>query len=157
MKRFHVHIAVDDLAANIRFYSTMFGVPPMVEKSDYAKWMIDDPRINFAISTRGRDAGLDHLGVQVESDDELATLRDQVDQAELAVIDQPDSTCCYSRSDKHWVINPQGIAWETFRTLESIPMFSDAIEAEADKQSSACCAPAATTVSIRSIKGARHP
>ena len=156
MKRFHVHIAVDDLAANIRFYSSMFGVPPTVEKSDYAKWMIDDPRINFAISTRGRDAGLDHLGVQVESDEELATLRDQVGQAELAVVDQLDTTCCYSRSDKHWVIDPQGIAWETFHTLESIPMFSNAVQEEAEKQSSACCAPAVTNISIRSIKGSRN-
>ena len=139
MKRFHVHIAVDDLAANIHFYSTMFGVPPTVEKSDYAKWMIDDPRINFAISTHGRDAGLDHLGVQVESEDELAILRNQVGQAELAVIDQPDTICCYSRSDKHWVIDPQGIAWETFRTLQSIPVFSDTVQENTDKQSSACC------------------
>ncbi|MEJ2566422.1 MAG: ArsI/CadI family heavy metal resistance metalloenzyme [Gammaproteobacteria bacterium] len=156
MKRFHVHIAVDDLAANIRYYSAMFGVSPTVEKSDYAKWMIDDPRINFAISTRGHKAGLDHLGLQVESDEELAALRGQVERAQFAAIDQPDTVCCYSRSDKHWMTDPQGIAWETFRTLESMPMFSDAVQEKVDKQSSACCAPTATTVSIRSIKGARN-
>jgi catechol 2,3-dioxygenase-like lactoylglutathione lyase family enzyme len=156
MKRFHVHIAVDDLSANIRFYSAMFGSPPTVEKSDYAKWMIDDPRINFAISTRGREAGLDHLGVQVESDEELAALRSRVDQAEIAVVDQPDTTCCYARSDKHWVVDPQGIAWEAFHTLESVPMFSDILHEQAGEKTSACCAPAAT-ISVNSIKAARRP
>jgi catechol 2,3-dioxygenase-like lactoylglutathione lyase family enzyme len=156
MKRFHIHIAVDDLSANIRFYSAMFGAPPMVEKSDYAKWMIDDPRINFAISMRGREAGLDHLGVQVESDEELADLRSQVDQAEIAVIDQPDTTCCYARSDKHWVVDPQGIAWETFQTLESVPMFSDTLHEQEGENTSACSVPAAN-ISVLSIKGARRP
>jgi len=157
MKRFHVHIAVDDLSANIRFYSAMFGVPPTVEKSDYAKWMIEDPRINFAISTRGQGAGLDHLGVQVESDEELAALRGQLDRAELAVVDQPGTTCCYARSDKHWAIDPQGIAWETFLTLESVPMFGDGRREQGADKASACCAPPAPTVSIGSIKGARRP
>ena len=155
MKRFHIHIAVDDLSANIRFYSAMFGAPPTVEKSDYAKWMIDDPRINFAISMRGREAGLDHLGVQLESDEELADLRSQVEQAEIAVIDQPDTTCCYARSDKHWVVDPQGIAWETFHTLDSVPMFSDTLHEQAGEKTSACCAPAAN-ISVLSIKGARR-
>ena len=156
MKRLHIHLAVENLADSIRFYSTLFAAAPTVTKNDYAKWMLDDPRVNFAISTRGRDAGLDHLGLQVESDKELAALRDQVGQAEIAVIDQSDTTCCYARSDKHWVIDPQGIAWETFHTLKSIPIFSDAVHEEADKQSSACCAPAVSTISIRSIKGSRN-
>lgn len=157
MKRFHVHIAVDDLSANIRFYSAMLGAPPTVEKSDYAKWMIDDPCINFAISKRGQKVGLDHLGIQVDSNEELAALHSQADQAEIAVVDQPDTTCCYARSDKHWVIDPQGVAWETFHTLGSVPMFSDTLNEQMGEKNSACCAPAANTVSIASIKTARRP
>src|SRR5688572_3442112 len=112
MKRFHVHVAVDDLQANIRFYSTVFGAPPTVAKPDYAKWMLDDPRINFAISQRGAKAGVDHLGFQVDSDEELQTLRKQVGDAEIAALDQPGTTCCYAQSDKYWITDPQGVAWE---------------------------------------------
>ena len=157
MKRFHVHVSVDDLEANVKFYSTVFGAPPTVVKSDYAKWMVDDPRINFAISKRGSGPGIDHLGVQVESDQELTALREQVAGAEIAALDQPDSACCYARSDKYWTTDPQGIAWETFHTLESIPVYGDtdrsqksaccdavsSIEATSNK-ASACCAPRAT-------------
>lgn len=153
MKRFHIHIAVEDLVTNIRFYSTIFGVPPTVEKSDYAKWMIDDPCINFAISTRGSAVGLDHVGIQVETDEELGILRGHVEQADIAVIDQPDTACCYARSNKHWVTDPQGIAWETFRTLGSVPMFSDSRHEPAGENTAACCTPAVATVSINSIKG----
>ena len=92
MKRFHVHVCVDDLAANIRFYTTVFGIPPTVEKSDYAKWMIDDPRVNFAISQRGLKAGIDHLGLQVETNDELTQMRGQVSQAEIAALDQTEAS-----------------------------------------------------------------
>ena len=143
MKRFHVHVAVDDLAANIRFYTTMFGMPPTVEKSDYAKWMIDDPRINFAISQRGLEAGIDHLGLQVETDDELAQMRGQIGKAEIAALDQIDASCCYAKSDKYWVTDPQGIAWETFRTLDSIPVYGNTVR-EQPAEKAACCAPAAT-------------
>jgi catechol 2,3-dioxygenase-like lactoylglutathione lyase family enzyme len=139
MKRFHVHVAVDDLAANIRFYSTVFGAPPTVQKGDYAKWMMDDPRINFAISKRGFNAGLDHLGVQVDSEEELASLRNQVAQAEIAATDQPDATCCYARSDKYWTTDPQGIAWETFHTLESVPVYGDSGRAQPAEGKAACC------------------
>jgi catechol 2,3-dioxygenase-like lactoylglutathione lyase family enzyme len=139
MKRFHVHLAVDDLAANIRFYSTVFGAPPTVEKPDYAKWMLDDPRINFAISCRGLKPGLDHLGVQVESEEELVALRDQVERAEIAALDQPGAACCYAKSDKYWVTDPQGVAWETFRTLGDIAVFGEKAVTE---DSVACCAPA---------------
>ena len=127
MKRFHVHVAVDDLAANIRFYSTVFGLPPTVEKNDYAKWMLDDPRVNFAISNRGLKAGLDHLGLQVETDDELTQMRGQVGKAEIAALDQTDASCCYARSDKYWITDPQGIAWETFRTLDSVPVYGHTV------------------------------
>jgi catechol 2,3-dioxygenase-like lactoylglutathione lyase family enzyme len=138
MKRFHVHVSVDDLAASVRFYSTVFGAAPTVLKPDYAKWMIDDPRVNFAISRRGTKSGLDHLGVQVESEGELTELRKQVAAAEIAALDQPNAECCYVRSDKYWTTDPQGIAWETFHTLESIPVYGDVGRAEAK----ACCAPA---------------
>ena len=114
MKRFHVHVSVDDLEANIKFYSTVFGAHPSVVKPDYAKWMLDDPRINFAISKRGLEPGVDHLGLQVELDTELNVLREQVAAAEIAAVDQANAGCCYSRSDKYWITDPQGIAWETF-------------------------------------------
>ena len=110
MKRFHVHVAVDDLEANIRFYSAIFGTPPSVAKPDYAKWMIEEPRLNFAISNRGAKTGLDHLGFQVDSNEELGELRQKVADAEIAALDQPQSECCYARSDKYWITDPQGIA-----------------------------------------------
>ena len=135
MKRFHVHVSVNDLEANIKFYSTAFGAPPSVVKPDYAKWMLDDPRINFAISNRGNAAGIDHLGLQVDSDEELKELREQVGAAEVAAIDQSNAKCCYASSDKYWSTDPQGIAWETFHTLESIPVYGDAPR----PQSNACC------------------
>lgn len=144
MKRFHVHVAVDDLAANIRFYSTIFGVPPTVRKDDYAKWMLDDPRINFAISQRGLEAGVDHLGLQVESEAELMQMREQVSQADIAALDQQNAACCYARSDKYWTTDPQGIAWETFHTLDSVPVYGDTARAPVEKKA-ACCAPAAVT------------
>src|SRR5262249_12320410 len=116
MKRFHVHMSVDDLEANIKFYSTVFGAPPSLVKPDYAKWILDDPRVNFAVSKRHLKPSLDHLGLQVESDTELTALREQVAAAEIAVLDQTNAECCYARSDKYWITDPQGIAWETFHT-----------------------------------------
>jgi catechol 2,3-dioxygenase-like lactoylglutathione lyase family enzyme len=143
MKRFHVHVAVDDLAANIRFYSTVFGAPPTVEKSDYAKWMLEDPRVNFAISQRGMKAGLDHLGFQVDSEDELARCRSQVAQAEIAAQDQKAAACCYALSDKYWITDPQGIAWETFCTLDSVPVYGahGRPQGAAAEGKTNCCAP----------------
>lgn len=141
MKRFHVHLAVEDLAANIRFYSTVFGQPPAVEKPDYAKWMLDDPRINFAISSRGLEAGIDHLGLQVDDDAELKTLREQVAAAGIAALDQPGAACCYAKSDKYWTRDPQGVAWETYRTLGEVPTYGRDTRTPAEKAASACCAP----------------
>jgi catechol 2,3-dioxygenase-like lactoylglutathione lyase family enzyme len=141
MKRFHVHVSVDDLTANIRFYSGIFGMPPTVQKEDYAKWMMEDPRVNFAVSRRGTKAGLDHLGIQVDSDEELALLRGQVAQAEIAALDQPGADCCYARSDKYWITDPQGIAWETFHTLESIPVYGQTHRREDQTAVAACCGP----------------
>lgn len=138
MKRFHVHLHVDDLAPNIRFYTALFGLPPVRTEADYAKWMLTDPPVNFALSTRGSRPGLDHLGFQVESTDELAALKAAATQADLALLDEGETTCCYARSDKYWVTDPQGIAWEQFHTLDSIPVFH---EADLQPASGACCTP----------------
>jgi catechol 2,3-dioxygenase-like lactoylglutathione lyase family enzyme len=150
MKRFHVHVSVDDLDANVKFYSTVFGAPPTVVKPDYAKWMVDDPRINFAISKRGSALGVDHLGMQVDSDEELSVLRARVTATEVAALDQSDAACCYARSDKYWTTDPQGIPWETFHTLDSIPVYGDTVRA----QTSACCGAAPTVESASGKSGA---
>ena len=125
----------NDLDQSIRFYSNLFGMEPSVRKDDYAKWMLDDPRVNFAISHRGNAIGVNHLGLQVESDAELASVRGQFAAADAAAtVDEPGANCCYAKSDKHWVTDPQGIAWEAFHTLGTIPLFggdsaqSDAVE-----------------------------
>jgi hypothetical protein len=142
MKRFHVHVHVQDLGKNIAFYSAMFGQQPARTEADYAKWMLADPPVNFAISTRGTAPGVDHLGIQVETQEELAALKDNATKADMTLLDEGETTCCYARSDKYWLTDPQGIAWEQFQTLDSIPVFSQAV---ADSNA-ACCAtaPAAT-------------
>lgn len=140
MKRFHVHIHVDDLARNVAFYSAMFGQQPARTESDYAKWMLTDPPVNFAISTRGSAPGVDHLGIQVETQEELVALKASATKADMTLQDEGQTTCCYARSDKYWVTDPQGIAWEQFHTLDSIPVFS---EARPDPDA-ACCATAPT-------------
>jgi catechol 2,3-dioxygenase-like lactoylglutathione lyase family enzyme len=147
MKRFHVHISVEDLDANIRFYSNVFGTPPTVRKPDYVKWMLEAPRVNFAISKRGLKPGVDHLGMQVESEAELATLREQVAAAEIAALDQANAACCYARSDKYWITDPQGIAWETFHTLDSVPVFG-----ETQRPETKVCCESAPTVTPRAAK-----
>ena len=142
MKRFHVHIAVDDLAAGIQFYSSMFAAEPSVQKGDYAKWMLDDPRINFAISQRGAQAGLNHLGIQVESDTELDQMQARLESLQPGVEKEADVACCYAKSDKYWVNDPAGIAWETFHTFATIPMFGGAEAVnESAASESACCIP----------------
>jgi len=140
MKRFHVHVSVQDLAASIRFYSSVFGTQPSLEKPDYAKWMLEDPRINFAISRRGAAPGVNHLGIQVDSAEELTSLREQVAAAEIQARDEIGANCCYAKSDKYWVQDPQGIAWETFHTLASIPVFGEHASVE---DQGACCVPEA--------------
>jgi catechol 2,3-dioxygenase-like lactoylglutathione lyase family enzyme len=117
MNRFHVHLNVNDLAASIGFYSSLFGSQPTVRKSDYAKWMLEDPRVNFAISALGRPAGVDHLGFQVDSSDELASLGRRLDEAGGAVVPEDAAVCCYARSDKLWTEDPQGTRWESFHTV----------------------------------------
>ena len=127
MQRFHVHMHVDDLAQNIAFYTRLFGAAPTRVERDYAKWMLEDPRVNFAISTRGHhQPGLDHLGFQVDASEELAELKARAQAADMAVLDEGSTTCCYARSDKHWITDPQGIAWEHFHSLGNIPVFHEA-------------------------------
>ncbi len=138
MKRFHVHVHVDDLTKSIAFYSRLFAAEPARVEADYAKWMLEDPRINFAISTRGAKPGLDHFGLQVDDAAELAELKSRAESADMALLDEGATTCCYARSEKHWVTDPQGIAWEHFHTLGNIPIFN---EASQPAEAGACCAP----------------
>jgi hypothetical protein len=143
MKRFHVHVAVHDLEQSIRFYKAMFDAEPTILRDDYAKWQLDDPRVNFAISQRGTKAGVDHLGIQAENGEELTRLRSQLAQADVAIMDQANATCCYAKSDKHWTMDPQGIAWESFHTLEAAPRYGDDTRLQVRQAKAACCAPAA--------------
>ena len=140
MKRFHVHMAVPDLQAGIRFYSTMFGAEPAVVKDDYAKWMLEDPRVNFAISQRGGDAGINHLGFQVDHPSELKEIHTRLHAADANVTEQAGAACCYARSDKYWVTDPAGVAWESFHSLGTVPFYNGEA-AEASK--GACCEPKA--------------
>jgi len=142
MKRLHVHVAVNDLAQSLRFYSALFAAEPTVKKDDYAKWQLDDPRVNFAISTRGKAAGLDHLGIQAENDAELEDLASRLAQADVAVMPQKSAACCYAKSDKYWTLDPQGVAWESFHTLDSIPVFGSDTASMPQERTAACCAPA---------------
>jgi catechol 2,3-dioxygenase-like lactoylglutathione lyase family enzyme len=138
MKRFHIHIAVDDLDANIRFYSALFQAEPSVLEQDYAKWLLDDPRVNFAISSRGRLPGLDHLGIQVESNAELEAVQQGLATAALPVAEQKQAACCYAQADKYWSVDPQGIAWEAFHSLSAIPMFGEDQIIRVDNTTSCC-------------------
>ncbi len=137
MKRFHVHMHVDDLAKSIAFYSKLFAAEPARVEGDYAKWMLEDPRVNFAISTRGDKPGVDHLGFQVDEAEELAELKARAEGADMALLDEGATTCCYARSDKHWITDPQGVAWEHFHTLGNIPVFNEA--AAPSVPAAACC------------------
>ena len=139
MKRFHVHIAVEKLDDSIRFYSSLFGVTPTVVQLDYAKWMLEDPRVNFAISQRGRESGVNHLGFQVDSDTELKAMRGQLEAADAGLVELVGAACCYARSDKYWVTDPQGVAWETFHTLGSVPIYGE--DTHTSALQSACCIP----------------
>lgn len=137
MKRLHVHVGVSDIAASVRFYSKLFAAEPTVVKPDYAKWMLSDPRVNFAISERPREAGIHHLGMQAETEDELADIYRQLDATEAPVLDEGETSCCYARSEKSWVYDPQGVAWEAFLTHDDSETYCDA----GDGAGSACCIP----------------
>jgi predicted enzyme related to lactoylglutathione lyase len=148
MKRFHVHVAVNDIEQAVAFYSKLFEAAPSVRKADYAKWMVDDPRINFAISARGAQPGVNHLGFQLDSEDELRAMRDRLAEADAGLVEEMGAQCCYAKSDKVWVTDPAGIAWETYRTLGSIPVFG-APAALDERTASACCAPAPATIDAK--------
>jgi len=137
MKRMHLHVGVEKLDEAVKFYSALFGAQPVKAKPDYAKWMLDDPRINFAISTRANKLGVDHLGLQVDDEAELTELRERLKKADMALEDEGETTCCYARSDKSWIQDPAGIAWEAYRTMEDAQMFSGKAEAT----EGACCTP----------------
>jgi catechol 2,3-dioxygenase-like lactoylglutathione lyase family enzyme len=147
MKRLHVHVAVDDLQRSIGFYSALFAAQPSVTKSDYAKWMLDDPRVNFAISTRGQQAGLDHLGIQVENKDELNEIYGRLHKAGSHVVEQGQTSCCYAKSEKSWIDDPAGISWETFLTTGENTDYGDgsgereARVAHEEQHEKSCCAP----------------
>lgn len=145
MKRLHVHVAVENLPQSIGFYSALFAAEPAMVKTDYAKWMLDDPRVNFAISTRGRDPGLDHLGIQVENADELQEVYARLHQAGGNVIEQGQTACCYAKSEKAWIDDPAGISWETFLTSGESTIYGDGtgerIARVAHEKQSACCVP----------------
>ena len=137
MKRMHVHVSVRDLDASIRFYSTLFAATPTVLKTDYAKWMLDDPRVNFAISARGAPAGIEHLGIQVADADELHEVYERLEKAEARVFEEGATVCCYAKSEKSWIEDPQGVRWETFLTTGESTVYGS----EAPKSAAACCVP----------------
>ena len=147
MKRLHIHVAVEDLTHSIGFYSSLFAAQPTVTKPDYAKWMLDDPCDNFAISTRGKQPGLDHLGIQVESQDELQEVYDRLRKAAGNIIEQGNTSCCYAKSEKSWIDDPAGISWEAFFTTGESTDYGDGT-GERDARvahGKACCEPQAAS------------
>ncbi|MEW9856632.1 ArsI/CadI family heavy metal resistance metalloenzyme [Novosphingobium sp. M1R2S20] len=144
MKRMHVHVGVDDLDQSIRFYSTIFGAEPTVTKADYAKWMLDDPRVNFAISSGNAHKGVEHLGIQVESEDELTEIYGRLRKADRPLLEEGATTCCYAKSEKSWIADPQGVVWEAFFTNGEATVYGDNPELSALSANAAdttCCAP----------------
>jgi catechol 2,3-dioxygenase-like lactoylglutathione lyase family enzyme len=149
MKRLHIHLSVENLEQNINFYSTLFASEPTIQHNDYAKWMLDDPRVNFAISNRSAKTGLDHLGIQADNDEELQQIKQQLDAIQAPIEAQQGTACCYVRSDKYWITDPQDIAWEAFHSLDTIPTFNDPKSISdgenpfacrpAENQKSSCC------------------
>lgn len=137
MKRFHIHVGVKDLSKSVQFYSTLFGQKPVKLKDDYAKWMLEDPKLNFAISTRPNEEGVDHLGIQVENDNELSEITERLKKADLGVFDEGETTCCYAKSNKAWAKDPSGVAWETYRTMADAEVFGESTKDE--ESDSACC------------------
>jgi len=146
MKRFHVHVHVGDLETSVQFYTTLFGVQPAVIKPDYAKWMLEDSRVNFAISSGANIPAIDHLGFQVESDEDLAVFTQRLAAASEAVVEQENATCCYARGNKRWVSDPSGISWETFYTFDNSTVYGDDTLLR-PAASGACCVPVAPAAS----------
>ena len=139
MKRLHVHVSVDDVEKSIRFYNTLFASEPTVTKIDYAKWMLDDPRVNFAISKRGAETGIRHLGIQVEDRAELADVYSRLQRAEAPVLEEGATACCYARSEKSWIEDPQGVQWETFLTTGESTTYG--ADPAVEQQTKSCCGP----------------
>jgi hypothetical protein len=139
MKRLHVHVSVDDLGKSIEFYNTLFAAEPTVRKDDYAKWMLEDPRVNFAISKRGSEVGIRHLGIQVEDRAELADISSRLTRAEGRIFQEGETVCCYARSEKSWIEDPQGIQWETFLTTGESTVYGN--QAASEQRSKPCCTP----------------
>lgn len=137
MKRLHMHIGVEQLEEAIQFYSKLLGTEPVKRKADYAKWMVDDPRVNLAISTRAATKGVDHLGIQVDEEQELNDIRQRFKAGNLPVADEGETLCCYAKSDKTWVLDPAGLPWEAYRTMEDIEVFST----HSAQANTACCEP----------------
>jgi catechol 2,3-dioxygenase-like lactoylglutathione lyase family enzyme len=155
MKRLHVHVAVDDLTRSVSFYSALFAAPPAVLKTDYAKWMLNDPRVNFAISTRGRQPGLDHLGIQAENAGELKEIHARLRKAGGEIIEQGQTVCCYAKSEKSWIDDPSGIAWETFLTTGESTDYGDGTGERAPRiaHEKSCCAREAVAAAAASARG----
>lgn len=149
MKRFHIHVGVKNLNESIQFYSTVFGQKPSKVKEDYAKWMLEDPRINFAISTRANVVGVDHLGLQVDEEQELSAITERMKNADLGVYDEGTTTCCYAESNKAWVKDPSGIAWEAYHTMADADLFNDKSK-NSESSANACCAPSSIKVEASS-------
>jgi catechol 2,3-dioxygenase-like lactoylglutathione lyase family enzyme len=151
MKRFHVHVAVESLEASVRFYSQLFAAEPTVRKPDYAKWMLEDPRVNFAVSQRGAQPGIEHLGIQVEDRAELEEVYARLERAERPVLKEGATTCCYAQSEKSWIADPQGVQWETFLTLGESTVYghdrtkADSVMEQTAATGSSCCAPTCCT------------
>ena len=141
MKRIHIHIAVNEFSESINFYSTIFGASPSAEREDYAKWDLSDPAVNFAISKRGHAPGINHLGIQVDSLGELEEIAQRLEEAEITSSKQDGASCCYAHSNKHWVLDPQQIAWESFHSKGEIPVFGESIKTGLEGEASACCIP----------------
>jgi hypothetical protein len=155
MKRMHIHVAVENLSDSIRFYSAMFGnVEPAVLKDDYCKWELTDPAVNFAISKRGAKPGVDHIGIQVETGAELDEMNARFAAAQLPVQTQISTTCCYAKSDKTWTVDPQGVAWETFRTLDTAAIYGSSRDQSQEQPqiSKACCTTAESVVTMAGMK-----
>ena len=150
MKRFHINLSVQDLSKSIVFYSSLFGIQPSVEKKDYAKWMLDDPCLNFSITSHGAQSGIDHVGIQAENENEFNEIRERLYSVETQVLDQPEVTCCYAQSSKSWVHDPDGIAWEAFLTHGETTTYNDMTTQDSQRvvnevqESSSCCTPTST-------------
>jgi hypothetical protein len=153
MKRMHVHVSVNDLTASVRFYSTLFAAPPTVLKPDYAKWLLADPLVNFAISARGAPAGIEHLGIQAADADELQEVYERLERANAPVLKEGETVCCYAKSEKSWIEDPQGLRWETFLTTGESTTYGS----EAPKSAAACCVPSSAANRVEASTSCCRP